>query len=60
MTRQELLNRICPTDYCERCIDSSSISCEECKKLMNKWFDEYDENLLSTLDKKGYIVRTMK
>ena len=46
MTRDELLNRICPTTRVYDCYNSDTkYHCNDCKQLMNKWLDEYDKQI---------------
>ena len=46
MTRDKLLNRICPTDRVYDCYNSDTqYHCNDCKQLMNKWLDEHDNQI---------------
>lgn len=44
MTREELIERICPFDIACMChsLDDNSINCSICKEELNKVLDEYD------------------
>lgn len=43
MTREELIERICPTDAsCDCSAGESGTSCSKCDELLNKWLDEYE------------------
>lgn len=42
MTRDELLERICPNDASYDCSTGESGSCSKCDELLNKWLNEYD------------------
>ena len=43
MTREQLLDLICPTDVPEGCEDGKS-NCDFCFGVMNRWLDEYDRS----------------
>ena len=43
MTRKQLLYSICPT---ERKNDCENYSCFDCTKLLIKWLDEYDKQVI--------------
>lgn len=46
MDRDKLLNRICPTDRTYDCCNGDDkYNCDDCKQLMNKWLDEYDNQI---------------
>lgn len=46
MDRDKLLNRICPTTRVYDCYNSDTkYHCNDCKQLMNKWLDEYDNQI---------------
>lgn len=44
MTRQELLDLICPTDVPKECEDGKS-NCDICFGAMNRWLDKYDKRI---------------
>lgn len=47
MTRDELLERICPTDASYDCsTGESGTSCSKCNELLNKWLNEYDAEII--------------
>lgn len=49
MTREELIERICPTDCLDKCFEGD-ISCDICDKITGLMFDEYDKQIrLETL-----------
>lgn len=46
MTRTELLGKICPTHNTnDCCTGENSFHCDDCDKLMESWFDEYDKQI---------------
>ena len=51
MTRDELLEKICPTDYINGC--SGGGDCSRCYRMMNEWLDEYDDHRIKKAYKQG-------
>lgn len=47
MTRDELLERICPNDASYDCSTGESGSCSKCDELLNKWLNEYDAEIIN-------------
>ena len=46
MTRDILLNNICPTDTTFDCWNGDEIcNCDDCNRVLNKWLDEYDKQI---------------
>ena len=46
MTRDDLLNKICPMHRIYDCCNSdTNFHCEDCKQMMNGWLDEYDKQI---------------
>ena len=46
MTRDELLNRICPMNRVyDCCIADGNYDCDNCKRLAKEWLDEYDKQI---------------
>ena len=46
MTRDELLNSICPMSRVYDCyIADGDYDCDKCKRLTKEWFDEYDKQI---------------
>ena len=46
MTRDILLNNLCPTDTTFDCWNSDEIcNCDDCNRVLNKWLDEYDKQI---------------
>ena len=43
MTRELLLENICPTDYTDVCV---LVGCEHCEVKLNEWLDEYDKHVI--------------
>ena len=43
MTRELLLEYICPSDYTDVC---GLVGCEHCEVKLNEWLDEYDKHVL--------------
>ena len=47
MTRDILLNNLCPTDTTFDCWDGDEIcNCDDCNRVLNKWLDEYDNHVI--------------
>ena len=47
MTRDILLNNLCPTDTTFDCWNGDEIcNCDDCNRVLNKWLDEYDKHLI--------------
>ena len=47
MTRDILLNNICPTDTTFDCWNGDEIcNCDDCNRVLNKWLDEYDKHVI--------------
>ena len=47
MTRDELLKKICPRDRIfDCCNEYTDEYCDGCKRIMNKWLDEYDKHVI--------------
>lgn len=42
MTRELLLENICPTDYTDVCV---LVGCEHCNRVLNEMLDEYDKQI---------------
>ena len=42
MTRELLLDYICPSDFTDICV---LIGCEYCEVKLNEWLDEYDKQI---------------
>lgn len=43
MTRELLLENICPTDLTDVCV---LVGCEHCEVKLNEWLDEYDKHVI--------------
>ena len=43
MTRELLLEYICPSDFTDVCI---LVGCEHCEVKLNEWLDEYDKHVI--------------
>lgn len=43
MTRELLLENICPTDYTDVCV---LVGCEHCEVKLNELLDEYDKHVI--------------
>ena len=58
MTRDKLLNSICPMSRVyDCCITDGDYDCDNCKRLTNEWFDEYDKQIRAeAIDKLSSIV----
>lgn len=44
MTREELIERICPTDATVEC-EMGDCYCDNCKEVLNAFLDEYDKQI---------------
>lgn len=44
MTRNEILNKICPT-ACTNINACTFLGCTQCDMKLNEWFDEYDKQI---------------
>ena len=42
MTRELLLEYICPSDFTDVCV---LVGCEHCEVKLNEWLDEYDKQI---------------
>ena len=58
MNRDELLDSICPMSRVyDCCITDGDYDCDNCKRLTNEWFDEYDKQIRAeVIDKLSSIV----
>ena len=46
MTRDDLLNSICPMSRVyDCCIADGDYDCDNCKRLIKEWLDEYDKQI---------------
>ena len=43
MTRELLLENICPIDYTNVCV---LVGCENCEVKLNEWLDDYDKHVI--------------
>lgn len=43
MTRELLLEYICPSDFTDVCV---LVGCEHCEVKLNEWLDEYDKHVI--------------
>lgn len=43
MTRELLLENICPADFTDVCV---LVGCEHCEVKLNEWLDEYDKQVI--------------
>ena len=43
MTRELLLEYICPSDFTDVCV---LVGCEHCKVKLDEWLDEYDKHVI--------------
>lgn len=47
MTRDILLNNLCPTDTTFDCWNGDEIcNCDDCNRVLNKWLDEYEKHVI--------------
>ena len=43
MTRELLLENICPSDFTDVCV---LVGCAQCNVKLNEWLDEYDKHVI--------------
>lgn len=53
MTREELIERICPTDCTDKCFEGN-ISCDICDNITGLMLDEYEKQIEEEAYKRGY------
>lgn len=56
MTREELIERICPTDCLDKCFEGN-ISCDICDKITGLMFDEYEKQIRA--DERNRVLSTL-
>ena len=58
MNRDDLIKSICPMSRVyDCCIADGDYDCDNCKRLTNEWFDEYDKQIRAeAIDKLSSIV----
>lgn len=57
MTRELLLENICPTDYTDVCV---LVGCEHCEVKLNEWLDEYDKHVIEQYKADTNLKDTIK
>ena len=57
MTRELLLEYICPTDYTDVCV---LVGCEHCEVKLNEWLDEYDKHVIEQYEANTNLKDTIK
>ena len=61
MTRDELLNKICPMSRVyDCCIADGNYDCDKCKRLMKEWFDKYDKHVIEQYKADTNLKDTIK
>ena len=61
MTRDELLNKICPMSRVyDCCIADGDYDCDNCKRLTKEWFDEYDKHVIEKYKADTNLKDTIK
>ena len=55
MTRDDLLNSICPMSRVyDCCIADGDYHCDNCKRLIKEWLDEYDKQIRTEIINEYY------
>lgn len=57
MTRELLLENICPTDYTDVCV---LVGCEHCEVKLNELLDEYDKHVIEQYKADTNLKDTIK
>lgn len=57
MTRELLLEYICPSDYTDVCV---LVGCEHCEVKLNEWLDEYDKHVIEQYKADTSLKDTIK
>ena len=57
MTRELLLENICPADFTDVCV---LIGCEHCEVKLNEWLDEYDKHVIEQYKADTNLKDTIK
>ena len=58
MTRELLLEYICPSDYTDVCV---LIGCEHCEVILNELLDEYDKHVIAQYEAEhGNLADTIR
>ena len=61
MTRDILLNSICPMSRVyDCCITDGDYDCDDCKRIMNEGFDEYDKHVIEQYKADTNLKDTIK
>ena len=61
MTRDKLLNNLCPTDTTFDCWDGDEIcNCDDCNRVLNKWLNEYDKHVIEQYKADTNLKETIK
>ena len=57
MTRELLLENICPADFTDVCV---LIGCENCEVKLNEWLDDYDKHVIEQYKADTNLKDTIK
>ena len=57
MTRELLLDYICPSDFTDICV---LVGCEHCEVKLNEWLDEYDKHVIEQYKADTNLKDTIK
>ena len=57
MTRELLLENICPADFTDVCV---LIGCEHCEVKLNEWLDDYDKHVIEQYKADTNLKDTIK
>ena len=61
MTRDILLNNLCPTDTTFDCWNGDeSCNCDDCNRVLNKWLNEYDKHIIEQYEADTNLKDTIK
>ena len=61
MTRDILLNNLCPTDTTFDCWNGDEIcNCDDCNRVLNKWLDDYEKHVIEQYKASTNLKDTIK
>ena len=46
MTRELLLEKICPFGECDCCGDGESYNCDDCNRVLEEWLYDYEKHVI--------------
>ena len=57
MTRDELLENICPVEMVYDCCNTS---CKDCNRVLEEWLDEYDKHIIEQYEADTNLKETIR